>query len=249
MSYAELKNVTLTYGAHTAVQDLSLQVGPGEVVGLIGPNGAGKTSVLKLFAGLAAPTSGEVRWPRGWDNSKTRARHIGYLPQHPSCSWNMRVEEIVRLGRMHHRSDEDAVSSALARMGIGALKDRPYFALSGGEQRRALLARVLAGEPELLILDEPDTALDPAHQLSLMQMLKEFGASDRAVIVSLHDLIFAARCCTRLVLMKGGQVLAQDSPQAILSRGEIDQLFDIEGKVAEIEQETLVIPWGLPSLR
>jgi len=224
----EARGLSVAIGGREVVSGASVAARPGDVVGLIGPNGAGKTSLLRALLRLVAPTAGEVRL-NGVDITADpphrHARDIAYLPQGQTVAWPLTVRRLVALGRAPHRTawsgltpaDEAAVVRALAAADAAAFADRPVTELSGGERARVLLARALAVEAPVLLADEPMASLDPYHQLATVDALRKVAADGAAVIVVLHDLALAARSCTRLCLMDRGRVIAEGTPEAVLT--------------------------------
>ncbi len=216
--------------------DITLE--PGQMLGLIGPNGAGKSTLLRLLAGIRAPASGTIHlnktllanYPPG-----VRARHIAYLPQAGDVAWPMSVERLVALGRSPHlgpwqqpdAGDQTIIEGILERTDLLTLRERRYDTLSGGEQARVKLARALVTEADILLADEPVAALDPAHQLDVMDLLQESCAAGRAVIVVLHDLSLAAHYCHRLHLLHQGRTLAQGEPEQVLSAENLQAAYAI----------------------
>jgi iron complex transport system ATP-binding protein len=196
------------------VRGLDLEVRPGAITVVVGPNGSGKTSVLRTLLGLVEPQAGRV-WlddrPLLEHRSRERARAIAWLPQRTDLPWQMPVERLVMLGRAPHLSalagptpkDRRAVAEALDRVGASALRERDVLTLSGGELQRVLLARLLATEAPLLILDEPTTALDIGHALALLELCRELAASGHGVLLSLHELELARRYGDRALLLAG----------------------------------------------
>jgi iron complex transport system ATP-binding protein len=201
---------------------VSLDLYPGEVVAICGPNGAGKSSLLQALAGLLPPASGSIALdgvPLAAMPARQRAQAIGFLPQGGQVAWDMDVQSLVALGRLpwgEHRPDEEAVVSALTAMDLGDLRTRPVSRLSGGERARAMLARVLAGEPRWILADEPLASLDLAHGLQLMQSLRAQAERGRGVALVMHDLAMAMNHATRVVVMHKGAVVVDAQPQAAL---------------------------------
>lgn len=220
--------LTCSYGGRTALRDFGLTVPPGSIVGLLGANGAGKTTALRAMARLHRPDAGEVRlhgrnlWsePPRWC-----ARHVAFVPQTDRVFGPVTVEEVAALGRAPHRGwllpwssrDRRVVDRILHRLDLIPLRDRALDTLSGGERRRALLARALAQEAEVLLLDEPTAHLDLRHQVRLLELLTELAATrGLAVVASFHDLNQASQHADRLVLLRDGEVLAQGLVEDVL---------------------------------
>jgi iron complex transport system ATP-binding protein len=205
----------------------------GELVGLIGPNGAGKTSLLRVLAHLLAPSSGVVRCdgrPLGDYSPVERAQRIAYLAQGGEVHWPMTVEKLVALGRLPHRgswerppeADRDAIEAAIQATDVGEFRERTLATLSSGERMRVLFARVLAVGSPILLADEPIAALDPFHQLRMIEVLREAAHGGRAVVAVLHDLTLAARFCDRLLLLHDGAILADGPPGVVLDERHLE---------------------------
>jgi iron complex transport system ATP-binding protein len=235
MDALELRAVTVRYGARTALDRVDLAVAPGGHVALIGPNGSGKTTLLRALAGILAPDEGEVR-PAGGLSRREAARRIAFLPQEEHWDFPFPVEDVVACGRFAHapglfrESVEDlaAVDTALAALGLGALRGRPITELSGGERRRAVLARALAQRAPALLLDEPTTALDLEHRHAVLGALKALRGS---VVLATHDLDAAAACCGRLVVLAGGRVVADGAPAEVLDERLLREVFHVEARI------------------
>lgn len=245
MSLLALQDLTVRRDGRDVVQTVTLTIGTGEFVGLIGPNGAGKTTLMRAALGLIPA--------RGHSNlaaldHHARAREAAWLPQQREIAWAVDVETLVRLGRIPHHSrparNDAAVDSALDRMGIRALRNRPVTGLSGGEQARVLIARALAQDTPLLLADEPIAGLDPAHQLGAMAHFARLAAEGRGVLASLHDLGLAARFCTRLILMERGRIVADGLPEAVLSPGNLAG-FGLTGEFVQTSQGPVFVPLGV----
>ncbi|MBV9989732.1 MAG: ABC transporter ATP-binding protein [Alphaproteobacteria bacterium] len=210
----------------------------GKVTGIVGPNGAGKTSLLRAALGLLPLTGGAVliqdRSASGWSR-ETLARTIAYLPQGGEAHWPLPARELVALGRLPHRDrDARAIDAALERADATAFATRSTHELSAGERARVLLARALATGAPALLADEPAAYLDPAHQLRLMQLLRDEAGRGAAVAVTLHDLALASRHCDEIVVLDGGRVAAHDLSDRTLSK-----VFGIEA----LRVEGAVVPW------
>ncbi|GHE70021.1 histidinol-phosphatase [Streptomyces longispororuber] len=220
------------------VDDVSLDVAPGETVGLIGPNGSGKSSLLRCLAGLRTPAAGTVRYDgepiRGW-SARRVARRVAFVEQVADTDGDLRVVDVVGLGRTPFGDrwrgpgahDRAVVDAALARLGLTALRDRAWKALSGGERQRAHIARALAQQPYAILLDEPTNHLDVKHQLELLALL---AGTDQTVLVALHDLSLAARHCDRLLLLHGGRLVAAGPPKDVLTPELLAQVFEVDAE-------------------
>ena len=228
MTLIGAKAVSLSLGGRRVLAGLDFAVDAGEMVGLIGPNGAGKTTLLRTLAGLLQAESGEIRIKGASACTISRAeiaRIVGYLPQDGASHWAVTVETLVGLGRLPHTgpwrgataADRAAVARALDACDATRFADRPVTRLSGGERARVLLARALAGEPEVLLADEPVAGLDPGHQLDVMERLRGLAADGAGVVAVMHDLTLAARFCTRLCLMHHGRIAAAGDAATVLS--------------------------------
>ncbi len=237
---------------------VSLALHPGRVLVILGPNGAGKSTLLLALAGLLAPSAGAVRLlgqPLAALDRTARARALGYLPQGGTVHWNLTARAVVMLGRAPHRppfgppraEDCAAVGQALAATDATHLADRPVHSLSGGERARVLFARVLAGEPRVILADEPLQNLDPAHQLQTVGLLREAAHSGSAVAAVVHDLPLARRLADDALLLKHGRVIAAGPADAVLTAetlglgfgirvsGELVPVAPLEGRATEAQ--------------
>ena len=253
MSLLTTSNLTISFGAHRVVDDVSCAIERGELVGLVGPNGAGKTTLLRALVGLIEPDRGTIsvdgkaltELP-----ARQRARQIAYLPQSPTVHWPLAVRRLVALGRLPHldpwqtpaAEDEAAIDQALAATDIGDLQSRTLATLSGGERRLATLARALAVGADLLLADEPVAALDPGHQLQVMELLARLAHSAKAAIVVLHDLTLAARFCDRLILLHRGRIRAEGHPDEVLNDTNLAGVYGIRARFGE-PPERYIVPW------
>lgn len=216
---------------------VSLTLNPGEVTAICGPNGAGKSSLLSCLAGLLVPQRGALALdgaPLATLSPRDRARALGYLPQQGEVAWDMSVETLAGLGRLPWNAgaaaDQAAVDAALAGLDLQHLRARPMSQLSGGEQARVLLARVLAGEPRWLLADEPLANLDLAHQLSLLRQFRALAGHGTGVVLVLHDLAQAMNHADRVVVLDGGALAADGPPEQALSEAVIGQVWKVQAK-------------------
>ena len=231
------QNLSLTLGGVRVLDGIDAAFAPGRVTVILGPNGAGKSSLLACLAGLRAPDAGVVRLggaDRATLDRRDLARRIGFLPQTADVHWDIDVQTLVELGRFPHRgrwgasaADDAAVATAMAATDIAGLAGRIVNTLSGGERGRALLARVLAGTPEWLLVDEPLASLDPAHAIDVLDCLRGIAATGAGVIVVLHDLNQAARVADDVVLMTRGRIVAQGPADAVLTTDAIAATYGV----------------------
>lgn len=237
--------LTVSLGGRSVLSGVDVATGPGELVGLLGPNGAGKTTLLRALAGLQTPQAGAVTLdgaPLATIAPPVLARRLAYLPSGNECQWPLAAEALVALGRLPHRTpwsrlsadDLSAIESAMRFTGVLGLAGRPVTQLSGGERARVLLARALAGDPQLLLADEPVAGLDPGHQLDVMALLARRAAGGGTVIVALHDLTLAARFCTRLILLSEGTLLAEGAAETVLTPDNLRAAYGIEATIGTL---------------
>lgn len=217
------------------LRGVTAQLHAGRVTAICGPNGAGKSTLLSALAGLIVPGSGTVTLlskPLYQLTPQERACRIGYLPQSAQVAWNISVRTLVGLGRMPHRTDDAenarAVKEALGLMQIDDLADRALSDLSGGERARALLARVLATQPQWILADEPLAALDLAHQQALALRLRALAAQGRGVVVVVHDLALAMNHADHVIVLDKGTVAATGAPVKALSERVIADVWGLQ---------------------
>ncbi len=214
------------------LEAVSASLRPGDLTAICGPNGAGKSSLLAALAGVLRPGAGTASLdgaPLDRIPPRQRAQAIGYLPQAGEAAWDMNVATLVSLGRLPWRTsaaeDAAAVGAALAAMEMEGLADRPLSKLSGGERARALLGRVLAGQPRWILADEPLAALDIAHAARLMAHLRGAARGGRGVVVVLHDLAQAMNHADRVLVLDAGRLIADAPPTEALAAPVIAQVW------------------------
>ena len=255
MSTLAAKEISVTLGGRLVLDRVDLEVASGQVIGLLGPNGAGKSTLLRVLASVLKSRSGEVsldEQPVSTIPRSQLAKQIAYLPQGAECHWPMAVEQVVALGRLPHRGpwapmsrdDWDHVARAMVTTDVEQFRGRSIGALSVGERARVLVARAVAGQPSILLADEPVAGLDPAHQLEVMAMLERMAADGAAVIVVLHDLTLAARHCSLLALLGEGRLVASGDAGTVLSTEHLRDCFGIRALSGESADGPFVIPVG-----
>ncbi|WP_043618310.1 ABC transporter ATP-binding protein [Nonomuraea candida] len=250
--------VKLGYGERVIVDGLDLGVEAGTVTTIIGPNGCGKSTLLRALGRLLKPQGGEVLLDgKRIDRLPTRevAKVLGVLPQAPSAPEGLTVADLVARGRHPHQTwyrqwssdDEGAVAAALDMTGLADLAERPLEELSGGQRQRAWISMALAQGTDLLLLDEPTTFLDLAHQVEVLELVRHLHQEGgRTVVMVLHDLNLAARYADRLVAMRAGRVIASGAPHEVLTEDLLREVFELDAKVIAdpVAGTPLVVPIG-----
>jgi iron complex transport system ATP-binding protein len=225
---------------------------PGEVTAICGPNGAGKSSLLECLAGLLLPEQGFValdgiRLPSL--HPRRRAQAMGYLPQTGEIAWDVSVRNLVALGRLPYRDKGlDQIDAALCALDLQTLAGRAVSTLSGGEKARALLARVLAGEPRWILADEPLAALDLGHQAALVGHFSAAARSGAGVVVVVHDLALAMNHAARVLVLDRGQLVADDVPDAALDIALIERVWGVSARWIGEPGARALVSAGTPTL-
>ncbi|MER6614873.1 ABC transporter ATP-binding protein [Streptomyces xantholiticus] len=259
MSRLTARELTLAYDDRTVVHELDLAVPDGQVTVIVGPNACGKSTTLRALGRLLKPKGGAVLLD-GAELAKIPtkkiARSIGLLPQSPVAPEAITVADLVARGRQPHQhwwqqwsqEDERAVTDAMERTDVTALADRPVDELSGGQRQRVWIAMALAQETDLLLLDEPTTFLDIAHQVEVLDLVRQLNHErGRTVVAVLHDLNQAARYADHLVAMKAGRIVAEGHPDDVVNAELVREVFGMESVVVPdpVTGSPLVVP-GAP---
>ncbi|MBE1535583.1 ABC transporter ATP-binding protein [Actinomadura algeriensis] len=235
------EHVTVAVNGRPLVRDVSLDVAPGEVVGLVGPNGAGKSTLLRTFYRALRPTSGRVLL--GGDDvwrmpGKRLARRLAAVLQDTGGEFELSVYDVVAMGRTPHKrafqgdddTDRGIISAALAELEAAHLADAPFDRLSGGEKQRVLIARALAQRTGTLVLDEPTNHLDLRHQIDALRLVGRLGVT---AVIALHDLNLAAAHCDRICVLDGGRLVAAGAPGEVLTPELLAEVYRVDAEVGE----------------
>jgi iron complex transport system ATP-binding protein len=241
----EARLLCVRRGAHMVLNDAGCALESGRLLAICGPNGAGKSSLLTAMAGLVDPASGEVLLdgrPLSSLAPRERARAIGFLPQHAEAAWDVSVRTLIGLGRLPWRAvpgrparamreaDDAAIANAIGDMQLDDLADRPVSQLSGGERARAMMARVLAGEPRFLLADEPFASLDIGHARDLAGLLRLQASRGKGVAVVMHDLAMAMNHADRVIVLDQGRIVADDVPEQALDEAVISRVWNTNAR-------------------
>jgi iron complex transport system ATP-binding protein len=238
-SRLRVADLTVERGGRRILESVAVQFASGSVTAVLGPNGGGKSTLLGCMAGLLSPSHGSVELDGMLLPSLAtdeRARRIAFLPQIPEISWPVDVETLVALGRIpfRHRAS-DVENAAAVRRAMQATRttqwsQRTVTTLSGGERARVLLARVLAGESDWILTDEPFAGLDPAHQFEAADLLQSLATQGHGVVLTIHDLALAARIADRVVILHRGRIVADGTPEAALTPSTLREVYGIDAQ-------------------
>jgi iron complex transport system ATP-binding protein len=236
------QGIVVRRGGRTILDNVSAAALPGAFTAVIGPNGAGKSTLISVLAGLLKPDAGTVALdgvPLPRIPMRTLARRRAYLPQNARCEWPISVERVVALGLTPllpafgdlPREDKERVAAALAQCDLTQLSEQPVTTLSGGELGRAMLARALVGDPEILMVDEPTAGLDPRHALDAMRRLRALADAGRMVIAAVHDLALALPFAHRIIALQAGRVVADGPVDWAVTPALLKALYDVEARI------------------
>ncbi len=246
----DVRNVSFAYGNRSVLDGVSLSVERGQVLSLLGPNGSGKSTLLKILLGLLSPQRGTVlmdQRPVRTLPVKQRARKMAYVPQAHTLSFPYRVIDVVLLGRLAHHSffdsysknDRSVAAAALQRIGIEHLAMRSYTEISGGERQLALIARAMAQEAEVLIMDEPVSGLDYGNQLRLLREVRTLASDGYAVVKSTHFPDHAFLFSDTVIILQHGRILARGGPEEAITTETLRQLYGVEVSIVPREDGLL----------
>lgn len=240
MPILQLKEIDFGYEKRGVLKGVSFKVGQGEIIGIIGPNGSGKTTLLKVIAGLLVPQQGKM-FVRGGDIRQKSRRELAaimaFVPQEFSLVFPFTVREIVMMGRYHHSgglhfeggNDYLIVEEAMARTDTLPFAGRLIAHLSGGERQRVLIARALAQQSEIMLLDEATAFLDIKHQLVLLELIKTLNKEKNlTVLVVTHDINLAARYTDRVILLRGGRIHSMGRPAEVITASNIGEVYEAD---------------------
>jgi iron complex transport system ATP-binding protein len=233
----DVEDVSVSLGGASVLQNVSATVPEGQFVGLIGPNGAGKTTLLRTMSGVLAPDAGRVTIDGDEVaalSSKASSRRVAVVPQDTTVSFDFSVEQVVEMGRHPYRSrfgggsadDRRIVDHAMERVDVARFADRSIGSISGGERQRAILARALAQDTSVLLLDEPTASLDVTRQVETLSLVRELVAEGKTAVAAIHDLDLAARFCDELLLLSDGEIVASGPPDRVLDGDTVSAAFD-----------------------
>lgn len=243
MNCIKTKDLNISYGNLDIVKDLNLEIPKGKITTIIGANGCGKSTILKTIARILLPKSGDIFINDKNikdQSSKELAKTMAVLPQSPQAPSGLTVEELISYGRFPHqkgfgkmkKEDKDIVSWALEATGISEFRDRKIEALSGGQRQRAWIAMALAQQTDILVLDEPTTYLDLAHQLEVLNLLEELNKKQGTTIVMvIHELNNAARFADHMIGVKKGKIACQGSAYEVMTKENLKELFNIDAEI------------------
>lgn len=238
MSGLSIRNAGVQIDGRWLVEGVSFDVAPGAVTALVGPNGSGKSTILRLLAGLWQATEGHVELdgtPLRKMRRRDAARKLSFVPQDTGIDFGFSVREVVEMGRHPHRgrfesfedSDRRSVARALEQADVADLAARPVNELSGGERQRVLIARSLATEAQILLLDEPTSNLDIDHGLEVLTLLRRLANEGKSVVVALHDLNAVMRFADRAIVLDRGRISVDGPPSEVLTEAAVAAVFGV----------------------
>lgn len=248
-----ISNISFSYNGTPTLSDIGFDIEKGDLVALVGPNGSGKSTLIKCINGILKPHQGTIlineKSLSGFTPGQL-AQEMAYIPQNENRNASMNVFDMVLLGRKPYinwkpsEHDLAITGEIIEALHIGQLAMRPFNKLSGGQQQTVYIARALAQEPDILLLDEPTSNLDMQHQLEVLELLKNFTRKGLTVIIALHDINLAVRYANKMMMLKTGHVFAAGTTE-IINEPNIENLFGIKVKIIKDDGDLFVIPKGL----
>ncbi|MEG0295754.1 MAG: ABC transporter ATP-binding protein [Clostridium sp.] len=245
MTCISTKDLNIAYGNLEIVKDLNLNIPKGKITTIIGANGCGKSTILKTIARIIKAKSGTISvngMEIGKQDSRELAKSMAVLPQSPQAPSGLTVEELIAYGRFPHQKgfgklkseDKDIINWALEVTGISEFKERAIDALSGGQRQRAWIAMALAQETDILLLDEPTTYLDLAHQLEILKLLEELNKKQgRTIVMVIHELNNAARFADHMIGVKKGKIVCEGTAHEVMTNENLKEIFNIDATIVE----------------
>ena len=249
----QTQTINFSYDQDTVLHSISMNVSPGEFVGILGPNGSGKSTLLKLLGGVLKPDSGQLYFKQNHYHKYQRkklAQSITWVPQEHPMIFPFKVSEIVLMGRHPYLSaftfegDEDIeiARSAMELTQTLQFAQRNFNEISGGEKQRVVIAGAIAQEPELMILDEPTSALDIKYQIQILNILKQLNENQQTtIILAMHDLHLASKFCTRLILLDEGEIFKDGATEDVLQKEPIEKVYGVKVHVIHDQNGNIII--------
>jgi len=245
MKPIQINDLNWAYQENEILKSIQLEIQAGQFTGIVGPNGSGKTTLVKLLTKLLSVEHKTV-FINGADLAQTSisalAKKVALVPQSSQIEFDLSVHEVVEMGRTPHlkrfqresEHDRDSVKNAMLETDTWQYRNRSVQHLSGGERQRVIIAKALAQEPEILVLDEPVTYLDMQHQLNIMQLVRELATKKNiTVLMIMHDLNFALKYCDQLIMLKEGQVYRSGKPDHVMTVDNIKSVYEIDVSMIE----------------
>ena len=238
----EVKKISYKINNNDILKDITLKIGPGEIIGIIGPNGSGKTTLLKSLNGINQITSGEILW-NGINikkySAKKLAQNISFMNQNTNISFDFPCIDIVVSGRYpylnkfegYSKDDKKKAEFYMEKTNTLKFKNRIITSLSGGERQRVLLAKVLTQESNLVLLDEPTANLDMKYEEEMFSLISSLKSYNKSVVVVIHNLRSALKYCTRFILLLKGEIIIDDTPEKVITEKTLKEIFGIDTKV------------------
>ena len=248
------ENISFTYETSLVFKDLSVSVQKQDFIGLIGPNGSGKSTLLKIMGGVLKADSGSILFKNSSVskiNKKLFAQSVSWVPQEHPMVFPFKVSEIIMMGRhpyisafsFESKEDYDITRRAMETTMTSQFADRYFNEISGGEKQRVMIASALAQNPEMMLLDEPTSALDLKYQIQILNILKNLNANhDMTLVIAMHDLNLASQFCNRLILLNEGEIVLDGTPEQVLEKNILEQVYGIDIQLSTRDGHIMVHP-------